>query len=88
MTRADYYRRAVVAEKQTSLRAITLLLFAGGLLGFTGPVVGLVASGYLLPQRDELRKCGPLYSFLMWVTLFVSGIFTVMIAVFLIFEWK
>ncbi len=87
LTRADLKRQQVRAGEQQKLKTITLLLFVVGLIGLTAPLVGLITSGYLMPRRDRLWKCGPLYSFLAWMTLVVSGVFTTLIAVFLIFEW-
>lgn len=87
LTLADLNRNKIRVHEQQKLKAITLMLFVFGLIGLSAPLVGLITSGYLMPRRDRLWKCGPLYSFLAWVTLVLSGLFTTLITVFLIFEW-
>lgn len=87
LTRKDLYRQATRANEQWGLQTTTIVLFIFTLLGFTAPLAGLVSSAYLLPKQDQLWKCGPLYLILAWATLVLSGLFTVMILVFAIFEW-
>lgn len=87
LTLSDLTFRQARANEQGKLKTITLMLFVVGLIGLSAPVVGLITSGYLMPRRDRLRKCGPLYTCLAWMTLVVSGVFTTLIAVFVIFEW-
>jgi len=84
---SDLRQASAVATAQQNLRFVTLSLFILSLLGCTSPIAGLIGSAYLMPKAEQLRKCGPLYLVLAWLTFIVSGLFTVLIAVFLIFEW-
>ena len=87
LTLADLNSRQVRVAEQKKLKTITVVVFVLSLVGLSAPVAGLIASGYLMPRRDQLWKCGPLYSFLAWMSLVVSGVFATAIAVFAIFEW-
>jgi hypothetical protein len=84
---SDLRQASAVAAAQQNLRVVTLALFILSLLGCTSPIAGLIGSAYLMPKAEQLRNCGPLYLVLAWLTFIVSGLFTVLIAVFLIFEW-
>ncbi|MFM9961154.1 MAG: RING finger protein [Planctomycetaceae bacterium] len=85
-TMIDLHRRAGRIREQRALKTNTAWLFALSLTGCLGPLIGLISSAYLLPKREELSKCGPLYSFLAWGALIISGLFTVLIAVAVLFD--
>lgn len=85
-TMTDLHRRASRIGQQKNLKTNTALLFAMSLTGCLAPLAGLISSAYLLPKREQLAKCGPLYSFLAWGALIISGLFTVLIAVAVLFD--
>ncbi len=86
-TMTDLHRRAERDDEKKKLKSNTIVLLVLSLLGCTAPLAGLIGSAYLLPKREELAKCGPLYSVLAWAAVILSGLYTVLIAVFVIFEW-
>lgn len=86
LTMADLHRRAGRVDEEKKLKTNTVWLFVLSLVGCIAPLVGLMSSAYLLPKREQLAKCGPLYSFLAWGALIVSGLYTVLIAVFVLFD--
>ena len=86
LTMDDLHHRAGRVDELKKLKSNTVWLFAVSLTGCLAPISGLISSAYLLPKREQLAKCGPLYSFLAWGALIVSGLFTVLIAVAVLFE--
>ena len=86
LTMDDLHRRAGRVDELKKLKTNTVWLFAVSLTGCLAPIAGLISSAYLLPKREQLAKCGPLYSFLAWGALVVSGLFTALIAVSVLFE--
>lgn len=86
LTINDLHRRAGRVDEQKKLKTNTIWLFALSLTGCLAPLIGLISSAYLLPKRAELAKCGPLFSFLAWGALIISGLFTSLIAVAVLFE--
>lgn len=87
LTREDFIRKTATARTQSQLKANSVVLFVLSLLGLTAPLAGLISSAYLLPRLDQLSKCGPLYAVLAWASLLISGLYTVLITVFFVFEW-
>lgn len=86
LTMDDLHRRASRVDELKNLKTNTIWLFVVSLTGCLAPITGLISSAYLLPKREQLAKCGPLYSFLAWGALIVSGLFTSLIAVSVLFE--
>jgi hypothetical protein len=86
LTLDDLHRRSSRVDELKTLKTSTVWLFVVSLTGCLAPIAGLISSAYLLPKREQLSKCGPLYSFLAWGALIVSGLFTVLIAVTVLLE--
>ena len=86
LDRADLIQMRVIAKKQGNLKAITVGLFVVSLLGLASPFAGILCAGYLMPRQDQLQKCGTLYLVLAWMTFVFSGMFAVLISVFLLFD--
>lgn len=86
LTMEDLHRRAGRVDEQKTLKTNTIWLFVLSLTGCLAPFTGLISSGYLLPKREQLAKCGPLYSCLAWGALIISGLYTVLIAVTILFN--
>jgi hypothetical protein len=88
MTTADVRQRQAIVKGRSTLQAATIVLLILTVFGFLAPVTGLIASGYLLPKGPQLRECGPGYLAMSWAILIISGVYTVGIAVVLIFQWS
>ncbi len=86
VTLDDLHRRSSRVNEQKNLKTSTIWLFALSLTGCLAPITGLISSAYLLPKREQVAKCGPLYSFLAWGALIISGLFTSLIAVSVLFD--
>jgi hypothetical protein len=68
------------------LRVVTVVLFVASiLLGLLGPIVLIASLAVLLPQRKALAKAGPFYAALGYSAIAISGVFSVLLGLFLLF---
>ncbi len=86
MERGDLIRRNQLVEEQGHLKIGTIVLFVISLLGCTSPLAGVIGSAWLMPRREQLRKCGPLYLVMAWLIFVFSSLFTTLIVVFFLFD--
>lgn len=88
MTVQDLRRQARSEQSLTKLKQSTVALFVVSLFGLPAPLTGIIGAFVLLPRRQELQKCGPLYQVLGYASLGLSAIYSLLIVIFLMFEFR
>ena len=86
MTAADLRRQGSASDELESLQKWVVGLFVVSLLGLCAPVTLIVSLVVLLPKRDRVKRCGPLYTILFWMSITLSGLYTLMMALFVLFS--
>jgi hypothetical protein len=76
MTAADMRTQARETERLAGVKQSVVALFAVSLLGCAAPIIAIVAACYVIPKRQELAKCGPLYKIMGWTSLVLSCIYS------------
>jgi len=87
MTAKDLRRQARKAEELQGLKTTVAVLFVVSLIGLLAPIAGLVGAALLLPKRAELQKAGPLFTVLAYASLGLSGLYSVLMLLFVLFEF-
>ncbi len=73
-------------QETSQLLVITVAVFIISLFGCPAPITLLVGLAYLLPRREDVQRCGPLASFLMYASLVISSLYTLLIGGAILFE--
>jgi hypothetical protein len=87
MSARDLRRQNERAEALQNLKTVVAVLFAVSLLGLLAPLAGLVGAAIILPKREELRKCGPLFQILAYAALGLSALYSILMVLFVVFEF-
>lgn len=82
LTVADLRRSARQRDQLQLIRQSVIALFVVALLGLCAPLIAVVSAVYLIPKREELAKCGPLYMIMGWTALGLSCIYSVCMLIF------
>ena len=82
MSAADLRRQAITSDELDSFKKAVVALFCLSIIGCLAPLVVIVAAAYLLPRRDKLAKCGPLFTIMGWTTFALSCVYSVLILAF------
>lgn len=88
MTVHDLRRQAVVGESVKTLRIWVGAIFVVSLIGCLAPLTGIAGAVIFLPKRKELVKCGPLFQVMAYASLGLSAVYSVLMIIFLIFEFQ
>lgn len=75
----DLHRQAKRDESLKSLRQTTITIFVVSIIGCVAPIIGLVGLAYFLPKREQLARCGPLYQVMAFAAVILSGIYTLLL---------
>lgn len=86
MTVRDLHRQADRSDHFKRLKQMTSVIFATSLLGCLAPVTLILCLTLLIPQRNTLKKVGPLFLVLAYASLILSTIFTVLMVLFIVIE--
>lgn len=73
-------------DRLKSIRQSTIALFVVSLVGCTGPLILIISLSYLLPKRAELRLAGPQYLIMGYASMILSGLFTLLLIVFFLYQ--
>jgi len=84
MSAADLRIQAIEGDKLSSLRQSVVALFVVALLGACAPLISIVSAVYLIPKREQLAKCGPLYMIMGWTALGLSCVYSVLMLLFFV----
>jgi Prokaryotic RING finger family 1 len=87
MSVADLRQHAVTSEKIDGFKRIVVGLFVVSLLGFLAPVSLVAGLAFLLPRRQTLAKCGPLFVIMGWTAVILSGFYSVLMLAFFALEY-
>ncbi|MEX2316810.1 MAG: RING finger protein [Pirellulales bacterium] len=86
MSTADLRKQAVTGDKVAGLKRNIVILFVLSLLGVPAPVTLLIGLAYLLPRREMLSKCGPLFVIMGWTAIVLSGLYSLLWLAFFAFD--
>ena len=81
---ADLHRQVVRDEKADSLQKSLVATFVGSLIGCLALIMLIVSCTLVLPNRERLKKCGPLYMVMGYASLGLSAIYTLLMFFFFI----
>jgi hypothetical protein len=80
----DLHQQARIQDENEAFKKVIVGLFVVALIGGLAPLVLLVGLIYLLPRRKQLARCGPLFVIMGYTSLFLSGLYCVLILAFLV----
>lgn len=82
MSAADLRTAAIEGDKLASVRQSVVALFVVALIGACAPLIALISVFYLIPRREQLAKCGPLYMIMGWTALGLSWAYSILMLLF------
>jgi hypothetical protein len=83
MSAADLRRHAIASEELKSFKTGVAVLFGVTLIaGCLAPLMLIISLVYLLPRREKLAKCGPLFTILGWTTIGLSVAYSLLMLMF------
>jgi hypothetical protein len=85
---ADLRRQAVTSQQDDSLKKWTIGAFVAALTGCLSPLALIFALAYLVPRRQQLAQCGPLFVIMGYTTLVLSGLYCVLLLVAFAFSFS
>ncbi len=84
MSVADLRMQARVSDELETLKKTVVVIFVLSLLGCLAPLMAIVSLAYLLPRREKLAKCGPLFVIMGRTAIVLSAVYSVLLVVFLL----
>lgn len=86
LTVADLRRQGSASEELETLQKWVIGLFVASLIGLCAPLILIASLVVLFPKRDRIKRSGPVYTILMWMSILLSGVYTFLIALFVLFS--
>ncbi|MCA9138802.1 MAG: hypothetical protein KDB00_18650 [Planctomycetales bacterium] len=83
MSAADLRRQSLANDQLDSFRRTIVALFIVSLIGCAAPLMAIATMVVILPKRELLAKCGPLYAVLGYTALALSCLYSVLIVLFI-----
>jgi hypothetical protein len=84
LTAADLRQHAIVSTKIDRFKQVVVANFVLSLIGALAPLCLIFGLAYLLPKRDQLAKCGPIFAIMGWASLGLSGLYCLLLVMFLL----
>lgn len=78
MTAKDLKRQGVRTRKIENLKVTIVCLFVGSVIVCLAPIVLVAGLAILLPQMEQVKKCGPFHTTLAVISLGLSGLFSLL----------
>ncbi len=82
----DLRKHAVASQRMDRFKQIVVAAFVASLTGCLAPISIVFGLAYLLPRRDELAKCGPIFVIMGWTSVVLSGLYCVLLLAFYLFS--
>ena len=86
MSVADLRKQAVTSDNIELIKKSITALFVVSLVGCFAPLMALIGLVYLLPRRNLLSRCGPVYQVMAWTAVALSCLYSLLIVAFLLFD--
>jgi hypothetical protein len=84
LTTADLRLQIIHRKDIEKLKKIVVAHFVLSLFGFLAPLTLIFALAYIYPKRQEVKKCGPLFATMGWMSFGISTVFCALILLFLV----
>ena len=82
----DLRQSASLRKEVAGLKQSIVALFVVALVGVCAPLIAVISAVYLIPRRQQLAKCGPLYMIMGWTALGLSCLYSVFMMLFFLAE--
>jgi Prokaryotic RING finger family 1 len=82
----DLHKRAAKEERLRSTRTAVVTIFVLSIMGFTAPILAIVAPTYVLTQRATIARAGPIYLVMGYSAIGISILYSMLIGGFLLFS--
>lgn len=79
---ADLRHQAVAQERTEASKKWVVALFVVSIIGVLSPLMLIVSLFFVLGQRDQLAKCGPLFVIMGWAAVALSAVYSLLILLF------
>jgi hypothetical protein len=86
LTLADLRRQANRSDKAGSLKKQLIALFALSFVGCLAPLTLVVGLALIVPKRKRIAAAGPIYTVMAFSSIFLSALYSILIAAFLVAE--
>jgi uncharacterized membrane protein len=82
----DLRKQVVKGERLQSTRALVVVLFVLSIVGCFAPLIAIVATAYVLLQRDVIAKAGPSYLVIGHSAMAGSFLYSILMVLFVLFS--
>jgi hypothetical protein len=79
LTAADLRQHVITSEKNEVFKQIVVGNFVVSLIGCLAPISLIFSLAYLIPRRQQLAKCGPLFVIMGWTSVVVAGVWLLLL---------
>lgn len=81
----DLRRESDQSAKMDNLQKSLIAISIVSLFGCLAPLMLIISLVLVIPNRDRLMKSGPIYAVMGWASIGLSGLYTLLIILFLVF---
>ena len=82
----DLRMQVVKGVRLQSARALVIVLFVPSIVGCLAPIIAIVATAYVLTQRDLIAKAGPSYLVMGYSAMGISFLYSILMVMFVLFS--
>jgi predicted RNA-binding Zn-ribbon protein involved in translation (DUF1610 family) len=82
----DLRKQVVKGVRLQSARALVIVLFVVSIVGCLAPIIAIVATAYVLAQRDLIAKAGPSYMVKGYSAMGISFLYSILMVMFVLFS--
>jgi Prokaryotic RING finger family 1 len=82
----DLRKQVVKGVRLQSSRALVIVLFVFSIVGCIAPIIAIVATAYVLTQRDIIAKAGPSYLVMGYSAMGISLLYSILMVLFVLFS--
>ncbi len=83
LTAADLRKHAIVSQKTDRFKRRVVVNFVLSLIGFLAPICLIFGLVFIVSKRQQLAKCGPVFVIMGWAAIALSGIYCLLLIIFL-----
>ena len=69
------------------LKNVVVINFVVTLIGCLAPLTLIFGLAYLLPRREMLNKCGPIFVILGWISIGLSSLYCLLFIIFVLVSY-
>jgi hypothetical protein len=84
LTVGDLHQQVAASERAEAVKRYVVALFVASLIGVLAPLTLVGGLIYVLPRREQLAKCGPLFVIMTWASIALSAVYSLLFVAFFV----